>query len=559
MKTMSCAFVAAALAVGLVTVSFAEEDFSTAVEATPRLGVGNFLAKARAGQPVTVAYFGGSITAQGSDVTKKGGWRVKTTQWLREKFPQTRVTEVNAAIGGTGSGLGVYRYGHDVLVHNPDLVFVEFACNDGGDGCNVKETLRNFEGIVRQTWKKNPRTDIVFAYTITEAMRERYLTGKRPRAAQTDECVAANYGIPTVDFGPRVAKLVAENKLIIDPKAVMPTAVPKGDPKFDQALREAMKNEKRILFANDGVHPRDEGHDLYLASVQALFAAMEDLPAVDHAPALAKLMTADNRENAKMVPISSAITVGDSCRALDAKDGLQRSFGHRAGQLWRISKPGDGIRFKFRGTSCQIYDLLGPNCGQVWITVDGKRCARPVPRFDSYCTYHRLASLSVYEGADGEHSVEITVDANQPDRRSVAFRLKNPEKELASPKYNGTDWYLGQVMLVGEMVEEPVALWPSPLTEMRAQPSSKIAMLPDGAVAVTTGTKYEWPGVRMDFVNGRSTCRVTARSRSSSRTRPTARCRFACRSSPRRCRGSPPAATSRCRPTPPARSPPTCR
>jgi len=437
----------------LVRAAETAEDFSAAVEATPRLGVGNFLAKIRAGKPVTVAYFGGSITEQGNDATGKGGWRVKTTRWLRAAYPQAKVTEVNAAIGGTGSGLGVYRYGHDVLAHDPDLVFVEFACNDGGDRCNVKETLRNIEGIVRQTWRKNPKTDIVFAYTITESMRARYLTGKRPLAAQTDERVAAHYGIPTVDFGPRVAKLVADGKLIMDPKAALPTAVPKGDPNFDQAVREALKNEKRLLFANDGVHPRDEGHDIYLESVKALFAAMERLPAVDHAPALKTACTPDNRENAKMVPVTAKIAHGGSWTALPAAEPLQRQFGRRAGQLWRANKAGDGLVFTFRGTSCAIYDLLGPACGQVWVSVDGKRRAQPLPRFDSYCTYYRLADIFVYDGAYGEHTVEITLDKDQPDRQPVAFRLKDPAKELASPKYNGIDWYVGQVMLVGDLVD----------------------------------------------------------------------------------------------------------
>ena len=45
-------------------------------------------------------------------------------------------------------------------------------------------------------------------------------------------------------------------------------------------------------------------------------------------------------------------------------------------------------------------------------------------------------------------------------------------------------------------------LWPGPDTVMRAQSDSSIVMLEDGSVAVTTGTKASWPGVRMDFVKG---------------------------------------------------------
>ena len=45
-------------------------------------------------------------------------------------------------------------------------------------------------------------------------------------------------------------------------------------------------------------------------------------------------------------------------------------------------------------------------------------------------------------------------------------------------------------------------LWPSDKTMLHAQPDSRIAPLPDGAMGVETGVKYSWPGVRMDFVAG---------------------------------------------------------
>ena len=45
-------------------------------------------------------------------------------------------------------------------------------------------------------------------------------------------------------------------------------------------------------------------------------------------------------------------------------------------------------------------------------------------------------------------------------------------------------------------------LWPSDLTELRAQPDSCITPLADGSMDVKTGVKYSWPGVRMDFLAG---------------------------------------------------------
>jgi hypothetical protein len=95
-------------------------------ECRPRSGLPNFLAKAATpGAEIKVAYFGGSITAQ-------NGWRPKTLAHFQKTWPAAKFSEINAAIGGTGSDLGVFRLHQDVLVKKPDLLFVEFAVNDGG-------------------------------------------------------------------------------------------------------------------------------------------------------------------------------------------------------------------------------------------------------------------------------------------------------------------------------------------------------------------------------------------------------------------------------------------
>ena len=117
------------------------DELVPAVECRERGGVPNVLAKLRGGGEVHIAYLGGSITAQ-------DGWRPKTLAWFRQQFPNAWVSEINAAIGGTGSDLGVFRLQHDVLEHQPDLLFVEFAVNDGGTA--PEQIYRCVEGIVRQ-------------------------------------------------------------------------------------------------------------------------------------------------------------------------------------------------------------------------------------------------------------------------------------------------------------------------------------------------------------------------------------------------------------------------
>src|ERR1700682_5589322 len=112
----------------LIALVFGAQDPAAAPvhECRPRAGLPNFLAKAATpGAEIKVAYFGGSITAQ-------PGWRPKTLAHFQKNWPAAKFSEITAAIGGTASDLGVFRLGQDVLDKNPDLVFVEFAVNDGG-------------------------------------------------------------------------------------------------------------------------------------------------------------------------------------------------------------------------------------------------------------------------------------------------------------------------------------------------------------------------------------------------------------------------------------------
>ena len=412
-----------------------------AQEVRAREGVGNFLGKLKAGKTVNVAYLGGSITSM-------NGWRNKTTEWLQNANTNATVKEIHAAIGGTGSELGVFRVGHDALRHKPDLMFVEFATNDGGR--KPEEIWRSMEGIVRRTWQQDATTDIIFVYTITEAMTNDYLNGHCNRAASAMEQLADHYGIPSICFGPRVTEYLAANKLVMSAKEYE-RAVSKDDLDREQKIKDLIAKDPRILFARDGVHPSDKGHQLYLISVAIGFREMWTIPATNHAPHLSKPFVDNNMEAAKMVPVKPEMLFG-SWRRLPENDPKVKSFANRTGTIWYARNAEDSMTFKFKGTCCKIYDLLGPDGGQVWITVDGVRTKRPVPRFDSYCTYHRLATLNIYEGKDGVHEVTIKVDKDEPSRQSVAFRLQNPDAELCSPKYRGTKFWPSQILLIGDLV-----------------------------------------------------------------------------------------------------------
>ncbi len=62
--------------------------------------------------------------------------------------------------------------------------------------------------------------------------------------------------------------------------------------------------------------------------------------------------------------------------------------------------------------------------------------------------------------------------------------------------------FLTALLLACACAAETLTLWPSDLCEATAQPSSELAPAPDRALAVRTGTRYDWPGVRVAFKAG---------------------------------------------------------
>lgn len=75
-----------------------------------------------AGLPRTVVVYGTSLTAGGA-------WVGQLSAGLNAKYPGL-ITRVNAGLSGKASNSGVESLSSQVLAHDPDAVFVEFAMND---------------------------------------------------------------------------------------------------------------------------------------------------------------------------------------------------------------------------------------------------------------------------------------------------------------------------------------------------------------------------------------------------------------------------------------------
>jgi len=386
----------------------------------------------KAGGEVRVAYFGGSITAA-------DGWRPGSLERLRARYPQAEINEINATIGGTGSALGVYRLGHDVLEHRPDLVFVEFAVNDASAA--PEQNWRSFDGIVRQIWSADPTTDICFVYTYQAGFEEDLDAGSCPQAAGAEEMLADYYGIPSINPALRVAELRRQGKLIIKPEY--------------ESLGTAAERPSAdaVLFSNDGVHPLPAGHRIYTDVVIEAMSQMEASAAVDHEAFLAQPFVSDHWQAATMVSLTPQMLSAGWRRLDPSSSEIGRRFARNMEAIWEADGSGETIRFRFRGPQVQLFDLLGPDAGQVMITVDGQTHG-PSRRFDKYCSYHRLATMGLASGLDPDqvHEVEVKIHPEQPDRSAVLDRVKDDD-DFDPAKYDGTFIRVGAILLIGQIVE----------------------------------------------------------------------------------------------------------
>ena len=153
-----------------------------------------FIDKAERGEPVTVAYIGGSIT-RGASGGPYHNWTRLMQNWLEKTFPKSEMTFVNAGIDGTGSFYGNQRLQSNVLDHEPDLFFIEFALNDGSP--NEKNT-DGFESIIRRVLnsEKKPAIMVLLVGFAGQNMCD-YMKAVADHygISVADYCSAANYAL----------------------------------------------------------------------------------------------------------------------------------------------------------------------------------------------------------------------------------------------------------------------------------------------------------------------------------------------------------------------------
>ena len=200
--------------------------------------------RAAAGEDVTIAYIGGSIT-QGAGAKPIGtmSYAYQSYTMFKERYGAgdgSNVHFVKAGVGGTPSELGLTRYNMDLLRYGtvtPDVVIIEFAVNDAGDEtggvCYESLALKAYEGPGK------PAVILLFSVFIDDYTLEDNL--KR---------VGYHYDFPMVSLRSAVTSQFYEPEPVI----------------------------KKRQYFYDLYHPTNDGHRVMADCIGRLFTAAEEAP-----------------------------------------------------------------------------------------------------------------------------------------------------------------------------------------------------------------------------------------------------------------------------------------
>ncbi|MBT7303903.1 MAG: hypothetical protein HN849_30505 [Victivallales bacterium] len=377
-----------------------------------RGGLPRTMAKLKAGEKVRIVYFGGGI--HGST-----GWRKLYLDSLRKTYPEATIEEIHAGICDCvrGSGYNHWRYEHDVLAKQPDLVLVDFGSDDHVTTPPAIQCA--IEGVIRKTRRANPAPELLFFHAFRAGFEKAYATGKCPTAITAYELLADHYGIPSVNAGYDIAQEVRAGTLVV-----------KGDKK---------------AFSADGTRPSALANQCYAATLAAAFTELATAKAAEPA-ALPEPLAPDHLEHAHEISATKDMLSGEWTRR-GPEDPLMARYARHFDELWVTRQPGAKLTYSFTGTGTGLALLVGPDIGRYRVSVDGKERSTQ-SRVDRWCYYHRLSAGSVASNLPfGKHTVQIELLPDPPNRDDPIAEAKRLDKYKAED-FQGVALMIGKIRVV---------------------------------------------------------------------------------------------------------------
>lgn len=319
-----------------------------------------------------VVCIGGSITEGAGAVDKANRWTTRVIKWMNSlPLGGTTFKEINSGIGGTASDYGLLRLQRDVLSHEPDIVFLEFAVND--TELSEEESARFYEGILHALSRMEKVPYVICAGMVCNH--------NRPTRAALHKKLAANYGLRFIDV-----KVGMDEQLGLAEPGV-------------NLVRDRM-------FARDNIHPSDEGYGFYAEYIQSQLS--DDsfqkphpiVPGIEFCKFTGRFMNA-----CEMEAEGSWTKIGEG-------DWNLENYG-RKGPGMVTAEANAVLRCTFNGTAVMVCHRIGRDYGKMTVTLDGV-----ITEIDQYYQTDNQPVLwfRTFSLADTEHTLEIRALGTKNDR-----------------------------------------------------------------------------------------------------------------------------------------------
>lgn len=330
---------------------------------------------------LTVGFLGGSITEN----RVPHNWPEVVTRYLLSLNPSLFLKIENAAIGATGSDLGLIRVREDIIDKHCDIVFLEYAVNDFYTPQQIR--FDQMEGLIRRI-KEESKCDIVLVYTYLQDMQKDFIQNRYPDVIKDYEKLADYYGINSAFVG-KIA--------------------------YDQVIQGLMRFEE---WLPDGLHPQYRGS---LAYGEAVIELIKKSFGTNHCPNYISKppISPSHWQHAKSIPLD-AIEIKPP---FFIKRCSTQAF---VKDVIYTSTIGAHLQIKYVGTALLIVFDFGKRSSEFRYRLDGGQYIdvnRDRPSWVGNSGWLRpyiIGELNRY----GEHHVDIVIThGNRPECEGTNFEI----------------------------------------------------------------------------------------------------------------------------------------